>query len=92
MADFTAAYGDMENISNRLKTAKEEISDQLKDLKSGVDDLTESGFKTQVASGKFAQGYGELTTNLTQALESISEMGEGLNQMKQKIQDLDSQM
>ena len=49
-------------------------------------------FKTQHASGKFGEGYEELTTGLEQAIEGISDMGEALRGMMQAIQSLDEQM
>lgn len=92
MADFGASYGAMEAMSNRLSTAREDIQGQLDDLKSAVDDLLGSEFKTQHASGKFGEGYGELTTGLKTATDGIGDMGEALKGMMQAIQELDSKM
>ena len=88
MADFGASYGAMEAMSNRLSTAREDIQGQLDDLKSAVDDLLGSEFKTQHASGKFGEGYGELTTGLKTATDGIGDMGEALKGMMQAIQEI----
>ncbi|NUS40567.1 MAG: hypothetical protein HOP97_02925, partial [Terrabacter sp.] len=43
----------------------------------------------QHASGKFGEGYNELTTGLEKAIEGISDMGESLRKMMQAIKDTD---
>ncbi|WP_405216198.1 WXG100 family type VII secretion target [Agrococcus sp. Ld7] len=92
MADFGASYSEMESVSGKLDTGKEDISGVLKDLKSQVDTLLGEDFKTQHASGKFGEGYEELTSGLETAIEGISEMGEALRGMMQAIQSLDEQL
>ena len=92
MADFKASYGDMDPMSGKLDSGREEIGDILRRLKSDVDRLLGDDFKTQHASGKFGEGYEELTSGLEQAIEGISDMGEALRGMMQAIQSLDEQM
>lgn len=89
MADFGASYAEMEAMANKLNDAKEDIQGQLDSLKSSVDDLLGNDFKTQHASGKFGEGYGELTTGLKTATDGIGDMGEALKGMMQAIKDLD---
>jgi uncharacterized protein YukE len=89
MADFKASYGEMEAMSGKLDTGREEIGDILRRLKSDVDRLLGDDFKTQHASGKFGEGYTELTTGLEKAIEGISDMGESLRKMQQAIKDTD---
>jgi uncharacterized protein YukE len=89
MADFGASYAEMEAMANKLTTAKEAIQDQLDSLKSSVDELLGNDFKTQHASGKFGEGYGELTTGLKTATNGIGDMGDSLKGMMQAIKDLD---
>ena len=92
MADFGASYAEMEAMSNKLGAARDDIQGQLDQLKSAVDDLLGNDFKTQHASGKFGQGYEELTTGLKTATDGIGDMGESLRGMMQAIQDLDQQL
>ena len=92
MADFGASYGEMEAMANKLSDARDDIQGQLDQLKSSVDSLLGNDFKTQHASGKFGQGYEELTTGLKSAVDGIGEMGEALRGMMQAIQDLDHQL
>ena len=89
MADFKASYGEMESMAGKLDSGREEIGDVLRRLKSDVDRLLGDDFKTQHASGKFGEGYNELTTGLEKAIEDISDMGESLRKMMQAIKDTD---
>lgn len=89
MADFKASYGEMEAMAGKLETGREEIGDVLRRLKDDVDRLLGDDFRTEHASGKFGEGYTELTTGLERASEGISEMGESLRKMMQAIKDTD---
>ena len=92
MSDFGASYAEMESVAGKLDTGKEDISGVLKDLKGQVDTLLGEDFKTQHASGKFGEGYGELTTGLKTAVDGINDMSESLLGMMRAIQDLDQQL
>ncbi len=89
MADFKASYGEMDAMAGKLDSGREEIADVLYRLKTDVDRLLGDDFKTQHASGKFGDGYAELTNGLENAIEGISEMGESLRKMMQAIKDTD---
>jgi uncharacterized protein YukE len=89
VADFKASYGEMESMAGKLDTGREEIGDVLRRLKADVDRLLGDDFKTEHASGKFGEGYNELTTGLEKAIEGISDMGESLRKMMQAIKDTD---
>ena len=89
MADFGASYAEMEQVASSLSQARDDIQGQLDALKSQVDTLLGEDFKTQHASGKFGEGYSELTDGLTKAIEGISDMGESLRKMMQAIKDTD---
>ena len=92
MSDFGASYAEMESVAGKLDTGREDISGVLKDLKSQVDTLLGEDFKTQHASGKFGEGYEELTSGLTTAVDGIGDMSEALTGMMQAIQQLDEQL
>lgn len=92
MADFGATYGEMEAMTNKLKDARDDIQGQLDSLKQQVDTLLGEDFKTQHASGKFGDGYTELTHGLKQATDGIGDMGDALHGMMQAIQELDEKL
>ncbi|MCP2635112.1 WXG100 family type VII secretion target, partial [Microbacterium sp. HD4P20] len=74
MADFGASYSEMEQVASSLSQARDDIQGQLDSLKSQVDTLLGEDFKTQHASGKFGEGYSELTTGLKGAVDGINDM------------------
>ncbi|MFC6355187.1 WXG100 family type VII secretion target [Luethyella okanaganae] len=90
MADFKATYGEMESMAGRLEQGREDIADILRALKEGVDTLLGDDFKTEHASGKFGEGYNELTIGLNTAINGIKDMGESLRKMQQAIKDTDA--
>lgn len=92
MADFKASYGEMENMSGKLEAGRDEIGDTLRRLKADVDRLLGDDFKTEHASGKFGEGYTELTTGLETAIDGIRDMGDALRKMQQAIKDTDAAM
>lgn len=92
MADFKASYGEMESMSGKLEAGRDEIGDTLRRLKTDVDRLLGDDFKTEHASGKFGEGYNELTTGLETAIDGIRDMGDALRKMQQAIKDTDAAM
>lgn len=89
MSDFGATYDEMESAATKLDDGKVSIDELLDELQSHVDDLVEDGFKTEKASGKFQEGYQELTDGMKQASEGVTDMASALRDMAQAIQDLD---
>lgn len=92
MADFGASYDEMERMANKLSDARVDIQDQLVALNQQVDNLLGADFKTQQASGKFGEGYTELTNGLKQAVDGIGDMSDALKGMMRAIQQLDQQL
>ena len=71
-------------MADKLSDARDDIQGQLDQLKSQVDTLLGNDFKTQHASGKFGEGYAELTTGLKGAVDGINDMAESLRGMMQR--------
>ncbi|NYF98786.1 WXG100 family type VII secretion target [Janibacter cremeus] len=92
MSDFGATYDEMETTATKLDDGKESITDALEECQGYVDDLVQDGFKTEKASGKYQEGYEDMTKGLKDAAEGVSEMAQGLRDMAQAIRDLDDQL
>ena len=92
MSDFGATYDEMETTATKLDDGKESIEAALTECEGYVEELVQDGFKTEKASGKFQEGYSELTTGLKDASEGVSEMAQALRDMAQAIRDLDDQL
>lgn len=89
---FHASYEAMEETAGTLDTGAEDIRGQLTTLLGKVEDLLGEGFVTDLASGRFGDGYRELNAGVDQAVEGINEMANSLRDMAQKTQDHDATM
>lgn len=92
MSDFGVTYDEMESTASKLDDGKESIDDALTECQGYVDDLTQEGFKTEKASGKFKDGYDDMSTGLKDAAEGVSEMAQSLRDMAQAVRDMDDQL
>ncbi len=92
MTDFGATYDEMTGTADKLDQGKDSIEAALSECQGYVDELVEDGFKTEKASGKYRDGYEELTTGLNDAIVGITDMAQALRDMAQAIQDLDEQL
>lgn len=92
VSDFGATYDEMETTAQKLDDGKESIDSLLDELQGHVDDLVEDGFKTEKASGKFKDGYEDLTSGMKEAADGVTGMADALRQMADAIRDLDDQL
>ncbi|MGM1028808.1 MAG: WXG100 family type VII secretion target [Actinomycetota bacterium] len=90
MSDFGATYDEMETTASNLDTGKTDIDDLLTKLQGYVDELVEDGFKTEKASGKYRDGYQDLTDGLKEAAQGVEDMAQALRDMSQAIKDTDT--
>lgn len=75
MADVSVGYDGLNRAATSLQTGQGEINDKLQSLKSMVDQLVASEFRTQLASGTFLESYQQWTTgaqNMIQGLEGMA--------------------
>lgn len=92
MADQELTYDDIDAAADKLDTGKEDIASLLSELRSLVQELTESSFSTQAASKAFLESYEEVSDGLETALEAVPAMATALRDMKTQFEDLDSSM
>ncbi|TWH04186.1 type VII secretion system (Wss) protein ESAT-6, partial [Nocardioides sp. J9] len=71
MADQELTYDDIDAAADKLDTGKEDINSLLSELRSLVQELTESSFSTNAASVSFLDSYEEVSDGLESALEAI---------------------
>lgn len=90
MPDVNVDYEAMEAAAQRLSAGQEEITSQLSQLKSMVDDLVDNGFVTDVASGSFHEAYTEFNSSITQAIEALDAMSRYLNSTVSTFRDADT--
>jgi len=92
MTDFGATYDEMESTASKLDNGKESIDSALDECQGYVEELVQDGFKTEKASGKFQEGYDDLTKGLKDASGGVEDMAQALRDMAQAIRDLDDQL
>jgi uncharacterized protein YukE len=92
MSDFGATYDEMESTATKLDDGKDAIDECLEQCQGYVEELVQDGFKTEKASGKFNDGYIEMTTGLKEAATGVADMAQALRDMAQAIRDLDDQL
>lgn len=92
MANMDVTYDDLTGTATQLRTGQQAIMDQLTSLSTQVDNLVASGFRTEMASGKFQTSYGEFTTGAKQAIEGLEGMASYLEQVARTLQETDQQL
>ncbi|MER7797571.1 WXG100 family type VII secretion target [Microbacterium sp. NPDC096154] len=92
MSDFGATYDEMESAAQKLDDGKQSIHDLLGELQAVIDELVQDGFKTEKASGKYRDGYEDLTNGLKDASEGVADMAQALRDMADAIRDMDTQL
>jgi len=92
MPDVNVTYEQMEAAAQRLVSGHEEITSQLSQLKSMVDELVESGFVTDSASRTFETAYTEFNSGVTQTIEGLETMSRFLTAAVQSFQDEDRRL
>lgn len=88
--NFGASYDEMEATASNLDNGKTDIDDLLDKLQGYVDELVEDGFKTELASGAYRDGYQDLTDGMKEAAQGVEKMAQALRDMVAGIQDTDS--
>jgi WXG100 family type VII secretion target len=90
--DINVGYDGLQNAATQLKSGKEEVTQKLQQLKSLIDQLTNSEFKTQMASGRFNESYQQWNSGATNVIEGLEGMSSYLNDVIREHQDLDSRL
>jgi len=92
MANLDITYGDLTLTANYLDLERGIMTDTLTRLQARVSQLTEGGFRTDLASGQYAQSYKELSDGIIQAVDGLAGMAEFLRSTATTYQDVDSQL
>ena len=90
MASISVTYEEVKSAAGRMKTAQQSMTDQVAQLKSMIENLVQSGFQTQLASGKFRDSYAQWDTGARNVIEGLGGMSTFLDQVVAKHQELDS--
>ncbi|MFF9090189.1 WXG100 family type VII secretion target [Streptomyces sp. NPDC014991] len=92
MADVSVGYDGVQQAASRLISGHTEMSEKLQALKSMIDQLVASEFRTQLASSKFQQSYQQWTTGTHNMIQGLEGMAAFLNDVVRSHQELDARL
>ena len=92
MANINMTYQDMSDAAAKMRADKADIDDKLNECKSIVDSLTNNGFVTEQASGKFDEVHTEFVTSANQAMDTLDQLSQWLDKAVDAMRDFDTQM
>ena len=92
MANLNVTYSEMSDSATKMRNDKNDIDAKLTECKSIVDDLTNSGFVTDQASGKFDEVHSEFITSANKVMETLDQLSQWLDKAVDAMRDMDSQM
>jgi WXG100 family type VII secretion target len=92
MADINLDYDGVIQAANRLRTGKGQLDQKLTQMKSMIDNLISSQFKTTQASGKLGEAFGRFTQAAQKSVESLEGMASYLDSVKRQHEELDQNL
>lgn len=92
MADVNVGYDGVNRAAAQLKSGQSEMIEKLQSLKSMIDRLVTSEFRTQLASGKFQDSYHQWTTGAENMLQGLEGMSAYLGEVVRGHQELDARL
>jgi WXG100 family type VII secretion target len=92
MADVSVGYDGVQQAASQLTSGQNEMSEKLQSMKSMIDQLVSSEFRTQMASPKFQESYQQWTTGAQNMLQGLEGMATFLGDVVRAHQELDARL
>jgi len=92
MANMNVTFEEMTAAADRLTTGRDQLTDQLTQLRAFIQNLVSSGFVTDQASGAFNQSYEKFTTAATTTVENLTQISLNLRTTAQVLRDTDTEL
>ena len=92
MANLNVTYQEMSDSASKMRNNKADIDAKLSECKSIVDSLTNSGFVTEQASGKFDEVHTDFVNSANTAMDTLDQLSQWLDKAVSAMQDMDSQL
>jgi WXG100 family type VII secretion target len=92
MANMNITYEEMSDSASRMRNNKSDIDAKLTECKNIVDNLTNSGFVTDQASGKFDEVHTEFVNSANQAMDTLDQLSQWLDKAVDAMRDMDTQL
>jgi WXG100 family type VII secretion target len=90
--NITVGYEGLQQAANQLRSGKQELVGQLRNLQSVINNLTSAGFKTRTASGRFGQQYRQWDQSTQQLLSSLDDISRAIQETQQKHEQADQRL
>jgi WXG100 family type VII secretion target len=92
MPNMNVTYGEMSDSATRMRNDKSDIDAKLSECKNIVQELTNSGFVTDQASGKFDEVHDEFLHSASTVMETLDQLSQWLDKAVEALRDVDTQM
>ena len=92
MSDINVDYDAVVRSANQLKNGRTQLNQKLEQLKSMIDNLVSSQFKTTAASGKLGDAQSRFTQAAKRTMDSLDGMGSYLESVKRQHEELDQNL
>lgn len=92
MTDVNVGYEGVGQAAAQLQAGKGEMSERLQALKSMIDQLVASEFRTQMASSRFQASYQQWTTGAQNMVQGLDGMAAFLGDVVREHQELDARL
>lgn len=86
------SYEHLRSSGKKLKQGQDDLEQKLKHLKKIVDDLVQTGFVTDQASGKFQEHYEQWNKGAKNAVAGLEGMSKFLHTAVEKHEGLDQDL
>jgi WXG100 family type VII secretion target len=92
MVDVNIGYDGLQRAAGQLTTGQAEITERLRALKTMIDQLVSSEFRTQLASGRFQDSYQQWNQGAENVINGLEGMSSFLGDVVREHQDLDNRL
>jgi|SRR5215218_817210 len=90
MVNVTVDYAQLQATASQLQTGKQNVEQELSRLQNLINNLVQSGFRTDQASGKFQTSYEQWTNGARNVMGGLEGMRSFLQAVVDQHQQLDS--
>jgi len=92
MANLNVSYDEMDAAATRLTNGRDQLNDQLTQLRTFIQNLVSSGFVTDQASVTFGESYRKFSHGATELMGGLSSLGSYLRKASDALEDTDKQL
>lgn len=92
MPNVNVTYEEMRQSGDSLRQGQENLTSELDRLRAQIDNLVNSGFVTDAASGAFQETYQKFTDGSKQTISALEGLSTFLYNAASAMQDTDAQL